>query len=87
MHQIPGSIPEPKTQLLQTDGRNQKKSLWSQENPKPLSKEEQPLDKELKIQLYRAYVRSILTFSAPVRASATRCHMDKLQVVENYCLR
>lgn len=53
----------------------------------PYLRKNNPLTRALKIQLYRAYVRSILTFSSPVWASAAKCHLNKLQVVENYCLR
>lgn len=46
-----------------------------------------PLSKGLKKQLYIAYVRSILTYACPTWSSAATNHRNKLQVIENRCLR
>lgn len=42
---------------------------------------------KMKLQLYNAYVRPILTNNAPIWSSAANFYIMKLQVVENKVLR
>lgn len=53
----------------------------------PYIKYDSPLTTKLKIQLYKAYVRPILTYAAPVFISAADSALNELQVLENKCLR
>lgn len=46
-----------------------------------------PLNIKLKIQLYRAYVQSIIIYAAPVWSSTNKRNINSLQAQENHCLR
>jgi Reverse transcriptase (RNA-dependent DNA polymerase) len=40
-----------------------------------------------KITLYRSYIRPIMTYACPVFANCADCHMRRLQVLQNKCLK
>jgi Reverse transcriptase (RNA-dependent DNA polymerase)/Endonuclease-reverse transcriptase len=40
-----------------------------------------------KLTLYRAYIRPILTYACPCFAHAAKTHLNKIQIVQNKCLR
>jgi hypothetical protein len=40
-----------------------------------------------KITLYRSYIRPIITYAIPVFSNCANCHMQRLQVLQNKCLR
>lgn len=40
-----------------------------------------------KITLYRSYIRPILTYACPIFSHAAKTHLNKLQVLQNKCLR
>jgi Reverse transcriptase (RNA-dependent DNA polymerase) len=40
-----------------------------------------------KVTLYRSYIRPIMTYACPVFANCADCHMRRLQVLQNKCLR
>lgn len=50
-------------------------------------KKESPLPEKLKLQLYTAYVRPILTYASPVIISVCDQHLKKLQTIETKTLR
>lgn len=41
----------------------------------------------IKIMMYKLYIRPIFTYAAPMLANAARTHIQKLQVLQNKCLR
>lgn len=46
-----------------------------------------PLSQNLKVQLYKAYVRSVIMYGAPIWSSTAKTNRKPLTVVENNCLR
>jgi Reverse transcriptase (RNA-dependent DNA polymerase)/Endonuclease-reverse transcriptase len=53
----------------------------------PLLKKQSPLNTEGKITIYRSYIRPIMTYACPVFDNSAKCHIKKLQTVQNKCLR
>lgn len=52
-----------------------------------LLKKNSTLSRDAKITVYRAYIRPIMTYACPVFANCAKCHMQRLQVLQNKCLR
>jgi hypothetical protein len=52
-----------------------------------LLKRTSTLSESNKITLYRSYIRPIMTYAVPVFSNCANCHMQKLQVLQNKCLR
>ena len=40
-----------------------------------------------KLTLYRSYIRPIMTYACPVFSNCAACHMQRLQILQNKCLR
>ena len=40
-----------------------------------------------KLTLYRSYIRPIMTYACPVFSNSADCHMQRLQILQNKCLR
>lgn len=58
-----------------------RRMLW------PYIEKTNPLDRKLKIALYKTYIRPILTYGAPVWNSTAKHYLKKLQAVETSTLR
>ena len=52
-----------------------------------LLKKTSPLSLTCKLTLYRSYIRPIMTYACPVFSNCADCHMQRLQVLQNKCLR
>jgi hypothetical protein len=52
-----------------------------------LMKKHNAVSVKSKLILYKAHIRSLLTYACPVWANAAPCHIQKLQVFQNKCLR
>jgi hypothetical protein len=53
----------------------------------PLMKRTSSLSQQGKITLYRSYIRPVMTYACPVFSNCADCHMKRLQIFENKCLR
>jgi hypothetical protein len=53
----------------------------------PLMKRTSALSQQGKITLYRSYIRPVMTYACPVFSNSANCHMQRLQVFQNKCLR
>lgn len=61
------------------------RSAIARRNIGPYIEKQHPLSPKLKVQLYRAYVLSIVMYAAP--SSVSNANINKLQAQENHCLR
>lgn len=52
-----------------------------------LFKKKSHLDKNLKLLIYKAYIRPIITYAGTIIANCAATHLNKLQVFQNKCLR
>lgn len=52
-----------------------------------LMKKNSKMRLDCKITLYRSYIRPIMTYACPVFANCADCHMHRLQILQNKCLR
>jgi hypothetical protein len=52
-----------------------------------LLKKTRTLSLHCKLTLYRSYIRPIVTYACAVFAKCADCHMRRLQVLQNKCLR
>lgn len=52
-----------------------------------LLKRNSPASFDSKLRIYKAYVRPILTYGCPVFANSAKCHINKLQLLQNKVLR
>ena len=52
-----------------------------------LLKKTSTLNLSCKLTLYRSYIRPIMTYACPVFSNCADCHMRRLQVLQNKCLR
>lgn len=46
-----------------------------------------PLPEKRKIEIYGAYIKSLILYVGPAWSSASKSNLKRLQVIENYCLR
>ena len=53
----------------------------------PLINRKSKLSQQNKLLLYKSVYRPILTYASPVWDSAAKCHQNKLQVIQNKCLK
>ena len=53
----------------------------------PLLKKRSTLSFHSKLTLYRSYLRPTLTYACPVWSNSANCHLGKIQVTQNKCLR
>jgi hypothetical protein len=53
----------------------------------PLMKRTSSLSQQGKITLYRSYIRPVMTYACPVFSNCADCHMQRLQIYQNKCLR
>lgn len=53
----------------------------------PLFNKRSNLSVSNKLLLYKLCIRPILTYAAPVRSKISKTHYDKLQIIQNKCLR
>lgn len=53
----------------------------------PLLKKRKSLSFHSKLTLYRSYIRPALTYACPVWSNSAICHINKIQVTQNKCLR
>ena len=52
-----------------------------------LLKKTSSLSLSCKLTLYRSYIRTIMTYAFPVFSNCADCHLQRLQVLQNKCLR
>ena len=52
-----------------------------------LLKRTSTLNLACKLTLYRSYIRPIITYACPVFSNCADCHMQRLQILQNKCLR
>lgn len=53
----------------------------------PVFKKESSLSSNLKLLIYKLYIRPIFTYAAPMIVNAPTTHLKKLQIMQNKCLR
>jgi hypothetical protein len=82
-----GVIPDSKLLMRENIDNNVKKARKASAVLYPLLKKFSSVRTKEKIQLYRSYIRPILTYACPVYANAAKTHIRKLQVAQNKNLR
>lgn len=53
----------------------------------PLIRRNSAVDKNMKITIYRSFIRPILVYACPIFTNCPKCYFKKLQLLQNKCLR